>query len=239
MNERLMNKTDYKRAEKRARIFGTVGKVFVYIMLTFWAIMVLFPFYYMVLTSLKGQGAYNAEVTPKLYTLAPTLENFRKALLIQQKILPENHPSIASSYNNIGIVYQQQGKYAQAIENYQKSLEIKERCFPENHPYIALSYNNIGLVYAKQEKYAFAQVNFQKALAIFKKTLSEKHPYIALCYYNIGLVHFCRGEYRKAYDYVKKAYEIYRLELGDKHPKTQESLQVLKDTEQKLKESQK
>ena len=82
MNERLMNKTDYKRAEKRARVFGTVGKVFVYIMLTFWAIMVLFPFYYMVLTSLKGQGAYNAEVTPKLYTLAPTLENFRKAFTL-------------------------------------------------------------------------------------------------------------------------------------------------------------
>ncbi len=76
MNERLMNKTDYKRAEKRARVLGTVGKVFVYIMLTFWALMVLFPFYYMVLTSFKGFGAYNAEFIPKLYTLAPTVENY-------------------------------------------------------------------------------------------------------------------------------------------------------------------
>lgn len=66
-------------AEKRARILGTLGKVFVYIMLVFWALMVLFPFYYMILTSLKSQGAYNSEFIPKLYTLTPTLENFRTA----------------------------------------------------------------------------------------------------------------------------------------------------------------
>ncbi len=66
-------------AEKRSRALSTVGKVFIYIMLTFWAVMVLFPFYYMILTSLKSQGAYNSEFTPKLYTLAPTLENFRTA----------------------------------------------------------------------------------------------------------------------------------------------------------------
>jgi len=66
-------------AEKRAKILGTVGKVFIYIMLVFWALMVLFPFYYMILTSFKSQGAYNSEFIPKLYTLTPTLENFRTA----------------------------------------------------------------------------------------------------------------------------------------------------------------
>lgn len=41
-----------------------------------WAIAVLFPFYWMVLTSLKGYGAYNAEYIPQLFTLSPTLENY-------------------------------------------------------------------------------------------------------------------------------------------------------------------
>lgn len=71
--------TNLAAAEKRARTLGTVGKVFIYIMLVFWGLMVLFPFYYMILTSLKSQSAYNSEFTPKLYTLAPTLENFRTA----------------------------------------------------------------------------------------------------------------------------------------------------------------
>jgi multiple sugar transport system permease protein len=66
-------------AEKRAKVLGIVGKTLVYIMLVFWALMVLFPFYYMILTSLKSQGAYNSEFTPKLFTLQPTLENYKTA----------------------------------------------------------------------------------------------------------------------------------------------------------------
>lgn len=69
----------YKNKEKRSRVFGTALKVLVYIMLGFWALMVLFPFYYMILTSLKEFGAYNAEFTPKLYTLYPTIENYLTA----------------------------------------------------------------------------------------------------------------------------------------------------------------
>ena len=70
------------RAEKRSRVLGRIGKVFIYVMLVFWALMVLFPFYYMILTSLKSQGAYNSEATPSLYTLAPTVENYRKAFTL-------------------------------------------------------------------------------------------------------------------------------------------------------------
>ena len=79
MSEKTMKSGNLRAAEKRSRITETVGKVFVYIMLTFWAIMVLFPFYYMIMTSFKSQGEYNSEFTPKLYTLKPTIENFRTA----------------------------------------------------------------------------------------------------------------------------------------------------------------
>lgn len=57
----------------------TFGKLFAYLLLIFWAIMVLFPFYWMVLTSFKSYGAYNAEYIPQLYTLSPTLENYYDA----------------------------------------------------------------------------------------------------------------------------------------------------------------
>ena len=57
----------------------SVLKVLIYAFLIIWAIWVLFPFYWMVLTSLKTYGAYNAETVPELYTLAPTLENYTQA----------------------------------------------------------------------------------------------------------------------------------------------------------------
>ena len=72
-------KKTYAQIEKSARTRRIVGKTFTYIFLVFWALMVLFPFYWMILTSVKSTGAYNAEFVPKFYTLAPTLENYKEA----------------------------------------------------------------------------------------------------------------------------------------------------------------
>ena len=51
----------------------------VYAMLIFWALVVLFPFYWMLLTSVKSYGSYNAEFIPKFFTLSPTFENYVSA----------------------------------------------------------------------------------------------------------------------------------------------------------------
>ena len=54
-------------------------KIAVYAMLVFWALVVLFPLYWMLLTSIKGYGSYNAEFIPKFFTLSPTFENYVSA----------------------------------------------------------------------------------------------------------------------------------------------------------------
>ena len=64
---------------KPNRLGPKLGKAAIYTLLVIWAVIVLFPFYYMVLTSLKSYGAYNGEHTPLLYTLSPTLENYKLA----------------------------------------------------------------------------------------------------------------------------------------------------------------
>ena len=70
---------NYEKIEKAARI-GRIGRnVVIYGLLSVWALVVLFPFYWMVLTSVKSYGAYNSEWIPQLYTLAPTLQNYRDA----------------------------------------------------------------------------------------------------------------------------------------------------------------
>lgn len=61
------------------RLGGGIRKTLTYILLVFWGIMVLFPFYWMILTSIKSYGSYNAEYIPKLYTLSPTLQNYADA----------------------------------------------------------------------------------------------------------------------------------------------------------------
>ena len=52
------------------------GKILTYLFLLVWAFVVLFPFYWMILTSLKSYSAYSNEFIPKLYTLSPVFDNY-------------------------------------------------------------------------------------------------------------------------------------------------------------------
>lgn len=61
-----------KSAKRRRRAFN----VFIYVMLALWAVMVLFPFYWMILTSFKSYSSYNSEYVPKFFTLSPTIQNY-------------------------------------------------------------------------------------------------------------------------------------------------------------------
>ncbi|MBQ2955478.1 MAG: carbohydrate ABC transporter permease [Clostridia bacterium] len=70
---------DYERIERAARTRKICSNTVVYVLLTVWAIMVLFPFYWMVLTSFKSYGAYNSEYIPQLFTTSPTGENYAQA----------------------------------------------------------------------------------------------------------------------------------------------------------------
>jgi multiple sugar transport system permease protein len=70
---------DYLKIEKSAKRDRTIRNIFIYTMLIFWSFLVLFPFYWMVLTSLKSYGTYNAEYIPKFFTLSPTLQNYADA----------------------------------------------------------------------------------------------------------------------------------------------------------------
>jgi multiple sugar transport system permease protein len=75
----MENAMDYEKLKRSARIKNRAVKAVTYTFLTFWGIFVLFPFYWMVLTSLKSYSAYNAEFIPQLFTLSPTLENYAQA----------------------------------------------------------------------------------------------------------------------------------------------------------------
>ena len=70
---------DNERIEAAAARRARTGKTLTYLFLAIWALFVLFPFYWMVLSSVKSYGAYNSEYIPKFFTLSPTLKNYADA----------------------------------------------------------------------------------------------------------------------------------------------------------------
>lgn len=67
---------DYAKIGRAARGRSARSRALTYALLSLWALMVLFPFYWMLLSSFKSYGAYNSEFIPKFYTLQPTLQNY-------------------------------------------------------------------------------------------------------------------------------------------------------------------
>lgn len=58
---------------------STVFNIFLYLLLGIWALFVLFPFYWMILSSVKTYSAYTSEFVPKFFTLHPTFQNYLDA----------------------------------------------------------------------------------------------------------------------------------------------------------------
>ena len=70
------NTIDYTKIEKNAKIRKKVSSTITYILLAMWAIIVLFPFYWMILTSVKSYSEYNSEYIPKFFAMSPTMQNY-------------------------------------------------------------------------------------------------------------------------------------------------------------------
>ena len=146
------------------------------------------------------------------------LSYYEKALEILPKTLPANHPSLVTSYNNIGLVYSNMGEYSEALSYHEKALEMLQKTLPANHPSLATSHNNIGLLYSNMGEYSKALSYYEKALEIRQKTLPANHPDSATSYNNIGGVYDNMGEYSKALSYYEKALEILQKTLPANHP---------------------
>ncbi len=72
----MEHQAEYEKIERSAKVRTGVRRGITYVLLSVWAVMVLFPFYWMVLTSLKTYSAYNGEYIPSFFTLSPTLQNY-------------------------------------------------------------------------------------------------------------------------------------------------------------------
>ena len=62
--------------QKLSKILSVTGKTVLYVLLAIWALIVLFPFYWMILTSFKTSAEYNSEFVPKFFAASPTIQNY-------------------------------------------------------------------------------------------------------------------------------------------------------------------
>ncbi|MEH2379542.1 MAG: tetratricopeptide repeat protein, partial [Nostoc sp.] len=142
----------------------------------------------------------------------------KQCVLVVQTRLGEEHPSVASSYNNLAFLYNSQGRYSEAEPLYKKALSLWQRLLGEEHPSVASSYNNLALLYKSQGRYSEAEPLYKKALSLWQRLLGEEHPSIASSYNNLAALYNSQGRYSEAEPLCKKALSLRQRLLGEEHP---------------------
>jgi len=154
----------------------------------------------------QGQG---------LYALA---EPWRKQCLeLSKRLLPEDHPHVARSLNNLAGLYKEQGRYSEAESLCVQALELRKRLLEENHADVAESLNNLALLYKIQGRYSEAEPLCVQALELRKALLGEDHPDVALSLNNLAGLYLSQGRYSEAEPLYLQALELSKRLLGENH----------------------
>jgi tetratricopeptide (TPR) repeat protein len=148
---------------------------------------------------------------------------FEKALEIDRRLLTDDHPDTAKSYNNLAWNLNAQGKYLQAQPLYEKALALKRRLLTEDHPSTATAYENLAMNLDAQGRYAQAQPLFEKVLEINHRLLGDDHIDTANSYDRVASGLWRQGQYAAAQPLFEKALEIKRRLLTDNHVETANS----------------
>ena len=97
-------------------------------------------------------------------------------LEMTRKLLGEDHPAVATSLNNLALLYKDQGRYEAAEPLLIQALELIRKLLGEDHPAVATSLNNLAALYNDQGRYDEAEPLYLQALEICERVLGVNHP---------------------------------------------------------------
>jgi CHAT domain-containing protein/tetratricopeptide (TPR) repeat protein len=143
----------------------------------------------------------------------------RRSLALREKALGPHHPEVATSLNNLAVLYKEQGAYARAEPFYVRALGIREQAQGAMHPDVAVTLNNLAALYQTQGAYARAEPLFVRALDILEKAQGAMHPDVAVGLNNFAVFYEVQGAYGRAERLYVRALDIFQKTLGAMHPK--------------------
>jgi eukaryotic-like serine/threonine-protein kinase len=106
----------------------------------------------------------------------PALADFERVLSLQQEHLGNEHPDVASTLNNLGIVLTHLARYEEAVARYDQSLRLHEKLEGSEHPNVAFASHNLAVALRRMGKTMEARAAFERALQIRRKALGINHP---------------------------------------------------------------
>jgi len=155
----------------------------------------------------EGQGLYASAAIP-----------YQNCLNETESRLGADHPSVATSLNNLAELYRVLGKYSEVELLRLRCLEIEGKALGEDHPQFASSLNNLALLYKSQGKYSEAEPLYLRSLSIRERQLGADHPDVAQSLTNLAGLYNSQGKYSESEPLYLRSLDIDKRIYGEDHP---------------------
>jgi len=139
----------------------------------------------------------------------------------------KNQDILATCLNDLGFLYQSQGRYSEAEPLLLQALGLRKKIFGENHPDVALSLSNLASLYRSQGRYGEAEPLLLQALELRKKIFGENAPDVVKDLSDLAGLYYIQGKFSKAEPLFLQALELRKRLFGDVHPDIATSLSDL------------
>jgi len=133
------------------------------------------------------------------------LNYYEKALAIYGKLHGQDHPKLAITNTNLGVVYRSEKLYGDAVVYFESAQKIWEKIYPTAHPNKALVLMNLGQTYSSMGNTKVALEFYEKARIMYESVQGKKHPDVAYVYNLIGNEMSAQGKFDDALRNYQKA----------------------------------
>jgi tetratricopeptide (TPR) repeat protein len=168
--------------------------------------------------ALTGANLAQLYFVMEKYSEAKKLQPSTEALNGLIGSLGQQHPSVATTLNNCGLLFQTLEEFATAQRCYERAKEIDEKIFGPRHRSYAVSLSNLASLNLERKQYPAAESQFDESLGIMKEALGPDHLDVAKVLSGLGRVYLEQGQLDKAERLSKQSYGIRRMVLGQQHP---------------------
>ena len=180
---------------------------------------------YSQLGNLYAERVKSGKSADREWELALAQEYLNQAIVLQTQF--QQQDALATSLNNLAVLYYSQGWYNDAKPLFLQSLDIRKHQLGDYHPDVANSLNNLAELYRVQGRFNDAEPLFLQSLDIWKRQLSDDHPSVASSLNNLAALYRVQGKYNDAEPLFLQSLDIYKRQLGDDHPDVATSLNNL------------
>jgi tetratricopeptide (TPR) repeat protein len=139
------------------------------------------------------------------------------ALKLAQRIFTSPNADVATSLNDLAMLYTSQGRWSDAEPLYERALSIRERLFGERpHADVATSLNNLAALHASQGRWSNAELLYERVLAIHKRIFTSPNNDVAASLNNLALLYASQGRWSDAELLYERVLAIHEQLFGER-----------------------